>query len=109
MPLALSTKNLAKTYSNKLEALKGVSVSVEEGDFFALLGSNGAGKTTAIGIIAGLLKASSGEVKINGLEQKANANEVKKMIGLMPQEFNFNPHEPIIEILMNQARLFWYS
>ena len=106
MPLALSTKNLAKTYSNKLEALKGVSVSVEEGDFFALLGSNGAGKTTAIGIIAGLLKASSGEVKINGLEQKANANEVKKMIGLMPQEFNFNPHEPIIEILMNQAGYF---
>jgi len=66
MTLALSTENLTKTYSNKLEALKGVSLKVEQGDFFALLGSNGAGKTTAIGIIAGLLKSTSGEVQING-------------------------------------------
>ena len=55
MPVALSTENLAKTYSNNLEALKGINLRVEKGDFFALLGSNGAGKTTAIGIISGLL------------------------------------------------------
>ena len=85
MSLALSTVNLAKTYSNKLEALKGINLKVEKGDFFALLGSNGAGKTTAIGIIAGLLKRTSGEVVINGLDQKLHTNEVKKMIGLMPQ------------------------
>ncbi len=106
MPLALSTNHLAKTYSNNLEALKGINLKVEEGDFFALLGSNGAGKTTAIGIISGLLKSSSGEVEINGLNQKNHSNEVKKMIGLMPQEFNFNPHEPNIEILINQAGYF---
>ena len=106
MPLALSTNHLAKTYSNNLEALKGVNLKVEEGDFFALLGSNGAGKTTAIGIISGLLKSTSGEVEINGLNQKNHSNEVKKMIGLMPQEFNFNPHEPNIEILINQAGYF---
>ncbi len=109
MALALSTNNLTKTYSNKLEALKGINLKVEEGDFFALLGSNGAGKTTAIGIISGLLKSSSGEVKINGLDQNEHANEVKKMIGLMPQEFNFNPHEPNMEILINQAGYFGIS
>lgn len=106
MSLALSTDSLVKTYSNKLEALKGINLKVEEGDFFALLGSNGAGKTTAIGIIAGLLKRTSGEVIINGLNQKKHSHEVKKMIGLMPQEFNFNPHEPNIEILINQAGYF---
>jgi len=106
MSLALSTDNLAKTYSNKLAALKGINLKVEKGDFFALLGSNGAGKTTAIGIIAGLLKRTSGEVLINGLDQKLHTNEVKKMIGLMPQEFNFNPHEPNMEILINQAGYF---
>ena len=109
MPLALSTNDLAKTYSNNLEALKGINLKVEEGDFFALLGSNGAGKTTAIGIIAGLLKSTSGEVEIYGLNQKNHSNEVKKMIGLMPQEFNFNPHEPNIEILINQAGYFGIS
>ena len=106
MSLALSTLNLAKTYSNKLEALKGINLKVEKGDFFALLGSSGAGKTTAIGIITGLLKRTSGEVVINGLDQKLHTNEVKKMIGLMPQEFNFNPHEPNMEILINQAGYF---
>ena len=109
MQLALSTDQLAKTYSNNLEALKGVNLKVKEGDFFALLGSNGAGKTTAIGIISGLLKSTSGEVTINGLNQKQYSNEVKKMIGLMPQEFNFNPHEPNIEILINQAGYFGIS
>jgi len=109
MSLALSTENLTKTYSNKLKALKGVNLKVEQGDFFALLGSNGAGKTTAIGIISGLLKSTSGAVQINGLDQKAHANEVKRMIGLMPQEFNFNPHEPNIEILLNQAGYFGIS
>jgi ABC-2 type transport system ATP-binding protein len=109
MSLALSTENLTKTYSNKLKALKGVNLKVEQGDFFALLGSNGAGKTTAIGIISGLLKSTSGAVQINGLDQKTHANKVKRMIGLMPQEFNFNPHEPNIEILLNLAGYFGIS
>jgi len=106
MALALSTEKLTKTYSNQLKALIGVNLKVEKGDFFALLGSNGAGKTTAIGIICGLLKSTSGSVEINGLEQKAHVNKIKRMIGLMPQEFNFNPHEPNIEILINQAGYF---
>ena len=106
MALALSTEKLTKTYSNQLKALIGVNLKVEKGDFFALLGSNGAGKTTAIGIICGLLKSTSGSVEINGLDQKAHVNKIKRTIGLMPQEFNFNPHEPNIEILINQAGYF---
>jgi len=106
MALALSTEKLTKTYSNQLKALIGVNLKVEKGDFFALLGSNGAGKTTAIGIICGLFKSTSGSVEINGLDQKAHVSKIKRMIGLMPQEFNFNPHEPNIEILINQAGYF---
>jgi len=106
MALALSTEKLTKTYSNQLKALIGVNLKVEKGDFFALLGSNGAGKTTAIGIICGLLKSTSGSVEINGLDQKAHVNKIKRMIGLMPQEFNFNPHEPNIEIMINQGGYF---
>ena len=106
MALALSTEKLTKTYSNQLKALIGINLKVEKGDFFALLGSNGAGKTTAIGIICGLLKSTSGSVEINGLDQRAHVNKIKRMIGLMPQEFNFNPHEPNIEILINQAGYF---
>jgi len=109
MALALSTEKLTKTYSNQLKALIGVNLKVEKGDFFALLGSNGAGKTTAIGIICGLLKSTSGSVEINGLDQKVHVNKIKRMIGLMPQEFNFNPHEPNIEILINQAGYFGIS
>ena len=106
MALALSTEKLTKTYSNQLKALIGINLKVEKGDFFALLGSNGAGKTTAIGIICGLLKSTGGSVEINGLDQKTHVNKIKRMIGLMPQEFNFNPHEPNIEILINQAGYF---
>ena len=106
MALALSTEKLTKTYSNQLKALMGINLKVEKGDFFALLGSNGAGKTTAIGIICGLLKSTSGSVEINGLDQRTHVNKIKRMIGLMPQEFNFNPHEPNIEILINQAGYF---
>lgn len=100
---ALSISNLTKTYANNLQALSQVDLHVEQGDFFALLGSNGAGKTTMIGIICSLLNKTSGQVKVLGKDQATHLNEVKHMIGLMPQEFNFNPFEPIEEILINQA------
>ena len=103
MTLALNIHALTKTYSNQLQALKGINLQVKQGDFFAMLGSNGAGKTTAIGIICGLLEKTSGTIEVLGLDQATQVNEVKKMIGLMPQEFNFNQFEPIEEILVNQA------
>ncbi|TEU19284.1 MAG: ABC transporter ATP-binding protein [Gammaproteobacteria bacterium] len=103
MQVALSIKGLQKTYTNQLEALKGINLQVEKGDFFALLGSNGAGKTTAIGIVCGLLNKTAGDIEVLGLDQNTHSNEIKRLIGLMPQEFNFNPFEPIGEILINQA------
>ncbi|SMN12396.1 ABC-type multidrug transport system, ATPase component [uncultured Candidatus Thioglobus sp.] len=103
MKNALKITALTKTYDNDFYALKGVNLSVEEGDFFALLGSNGAGKTTIIGIICGLLEKTAGDIDVLGLSQVNNVFKVKSLIGLMPQEFNFNPFEPIEEILINQA------
>ena len=100
---ALSISNLTKTYANNMKALSSINLSVEQGDFFALLGSNGAGKTTMIGIICSLLNKTSGEVLVLGKDQSKHLNKVKRMIGLMPQEFNFNPFEPVEEILVNQA------
>ena len=71
---ALSISNLTKTYANNMQALSSVNLSIKQGDFFALLGSNGAGKTTMIGIICSLLNKSSGEVRVLGKDQsKHNA------------------------------------
>ncbi|CAC9435216.1 Uncharacterized efflux ABC transporter, ATP-binding protein YadG [uncultured Gammaproteobacteria bacterium] len=103
MSNALTIKALSKIYANDFHALKGIDLSIKEGDFFALLGSNGAGKTTIIGIICGLLEKTAGNISVLGLNQDSSAYEVKRLIGLMPQEFNFNPFEPIEEILINQA------
>lgn len=100
---ALVIKNLQKTYKNGVNALKGVELSVKEGDFFALLGPNGAGKSTVIGIIASLVTKSSGQVEVFGHDLDANFGAVRMHIGLVPQEFNFNIFEPVREILLNQA------
>ncbi|MCG7914760.1 MAG: ABC transporter ATP-binding protein [Candidatus Thiodiazotropha weberae] len=100
---ALVIDNLHKTYRNGFEALKGISLNVAEGDFFALLGPNGAGKSTAISIIASLTNKTAGQVSIYGKDLDRQKNEAKSMIGLVPQEFNFNMWEPVVEILVNQA------
>ena len=103
MNKALQITNLSKTYNNGFTALKGVSLTVEKGDFFALLGANGAGKSTMIGIISSLVNKSAGEVSIHGFDLDTQRSEAKAMIGLVPQEFNFNVFEPVEEILLNQA------
>lgn len=103
MALALSIKNLAKTYANGVAALKGVSLDVEEGDFFALLGPNGAGKTTLIGIVSGLVNKDSGEVKIGELSIDEEPARGKKHIGVVPQEFNFGIFEKVENIIVDQA------
>lgn len=103
MSKALQITNLSKTYGNGFTALKGVSLSVEKGDFFALLGANGAGKSTMIGIISSLVNKSAGEVNIHGFDLDTQRSQAKAMIGLVPQEFNFNVFEPVEEILINQA------
>jgi ABC-2 type transport system ATP-binding protein len=100
---ALSVRDLRKTYKGGHEALKGVSLDVREGDFFALLGPNGAGKTTLIGIVASLVNKSGGTVSIFGNDLDREPASAKACIGLVPQEFNFNMFEPVVEVVANQA------
>ena len=100
---ALEVKDLRKTYKNGVEALKGVSLQVQEGDFFALLGPNGAGKSTLIGIISSLVNATSGESRVFGTSVQEERSKAMAQIGLVPQELNFNQFEKPIEIVVNQA------
>lgn len=100
---ALQVQNLTKTYANGVEALKGVSLEVEEGDFFALLGPNGAGKSTLIGIISSLVNASSGETRVFGHSVQGDRSMAMRQLGLVPQELNFNQFEKPLEIVVNQA------
>ncbi len=103
MTKALAIKDLKKTYKNGTEALNGIDLEVEQGDFFALLGPNGAGKTTAIGIICSLIRKSGGQVAVFGHDTEKEWREARSRIGLVPQEFNFNMWEPVVEIVVNQA------
>lgn len=103
MSKALSINNLCKTYSNGFVALNEISLDVMEGDFFALLGPNGAGKSTTIGIVTSLINKTSGNVSVFGKDIDKDLQTAKGFIGLVPQEFNFNIFEPVIEILVNQA------
>ena len=99
---ALTLRGLRKHYGDT-EALKGIDLDVRAGDFFALLGPNGAGKSTTISIIASLVNASGGEVSVFGRDLYRHRTEAKALIGLVPQEFNFNQFEPVGEIVVNQA------
>ncbi|MGI9257635.1 MAG: ATP-binding cassette domain-containing protein [Gammaproteobacteria bacterium] len=100
---ALEINDLRKTYGNGLEALKGIDLSVADGDFFALLGPNGAGKTTAIGIITSLVNKTSGKVAVFGRDIDRQSDAAKAFIGVVPQEINVNLFETCETILMNQA------
>ncbi len=100
---ALTLRQLRKTYANGPEALRGIDLEVAEGEFFALLGPNGAGKSTTIGIICSLVRKSGGSVQVFGHDLDHELSAAKACIGLVPQEFNFNQFEPVIEILVNQA------
>ena len=106
---ALQVNDLKKTYANGVVALKGISLNVEEGDFFALLGPNGAGKSTLIGIISSLVNASSGEVIVFGTSVQQQRSKAMSHIGLVPQELNFNQFEKPIEIIVNQAGYYGIS
>ena len=109
MEYALSIKHLGKTYRNGVAALDDVSLDIEKGDFFALLGPNGAGKSTLIGIVTSLVCKSAGKVRVMGYDIDTHFSQAKSKIGVVPQDFNFNKFEPIIEILKNQAGYFGMS
>lgn len=103
---ALILRQLAKIYKNGVQALKGIDLSVEEGDFFALLGPNGAGKTTAIGIVTSLVNKTSGVVEVFGHDIDRELEVAKSCIGLVPQEINFNMFETVFTIVVNQAGFY---
>jgi ABC-2 type transport system ATP-binding protein len=100
---ALDIKGLQKTYAGGVQALKGIDLEVKQGDFFALLGPNGAGKSTTIGIICSLVNKSSGSISVFGYDSVAQEVDAKSCIGLVPQEFNFNQFETLMQIVVNQA------
>lgn len=100
---ALTIKGLRKVYGAGFEALKGVDLTVAPGDFFALLGPNGAGKSTTIGILSSLIKKTSGQVQIFGVDIDRDFSGAKQFLGVVPQEFNFNMFEKPRDILINQA------
>ncbi|MBA0447679.1 ABC transporter ATP-binding protein [Stenotrophomonas maltophilia] len=103
---ALRVRDLRKTYDNGTQALKGVSLEVAPGDFFALLGPNGAGKSTLIGIISSLVNLSQGQVEVFGSDLVRNRSATMRLIGLVPQEINFNLFEKPFDILVNYAGFY---
>lgn len=109
MKKALVISNLKKVYANGHVALKGIDLDVAEGDFFALLGPNGAGKTTTIGIITSLVNKTSGHVSVFGHDIQTDAYRAKTYMGVVPQEFNFNMFERVIDIIVNQAGFYGLS
>ncbi|SEG10224.1 ABC transporter ATP-binding protein [Vibrio hangzhouensis] len=101
--VALEIEQLRKTYAGGFEALKGISLTVEQGDFYALLGPNGAGKSTTIGIITSLVNKTSGKVSVFGHDIDSELELAKQQLGLVPQEFNFNMFETVEQIVLQQA------
>lgn len=103
MTTAIAIKDLHKTYANGFQALKGISLEVEQGDFFALLGPNGAGKSTTIGIISTLINKTSGSVEVFGRNVDTHIYETKLDFGVVPQEVNFSQFEKVGDIVVTQA------
>jgi len=103
---AVEINNLLKIYDNKFKALNEINLCIPKGSFFGLLGPNGAGKTTTIGILTGLVNKTSGSAKIFGYDTVDNFREARTMIGLSPQELNFDVFFTIEELLTLQAGYF---
>ena len=103
---ALRVSDLRKTYDNGVQALKGVSLEVAAGDFHALLGPNGAGKSTLIGIVSSLVNKTSGSVEVFGVDVERERSAAMRLIGLVPQEINFNMFEKPLDICVNYAGFY---
>lgn len=103
MTTALVIRDLTKTYKNGFQALKGINLTVEQGDFYALLGPNGAGKSTTIGIVSSLVKKTSGSVRVFDYDLDTDLSLAKQQLGVVPQEFNFGQFEKVFDIVATQA------
>ena len=105
MTPAISIHSLTKFY-RRFKALDQVSFEVEEGDFFGFLGPNGAGKTTTINTVTGLANYREGEVKVFGYDVRGDYRKTRALIGLVPQEFNFDPFLSVEQILVFEGGYF---
>src|SRR6476661_5999293 len=103
--LAIEISGVQKRYKS-LQALGGVTLAIEEGEFFGLLGPNGAGKTTLISIIAGLNRADSGSVSIHGHDVVRDYREARKRLGVVPPELVFDPSFTVRDTLRMQSGYF---
>ena len=106
MSLALDITGLHKVYKSGTVALAGIDLQVRQGDFFALLGPNGAGKSTTIGVVTSLVNKTRGKVKVFGFDIDSQLEQAKSQLGLVPQEFNFNQFETVLQIVVNQAGFY---
>ena len=106
---AIEIRNLKKVYDNKFEALKGIDLNIPKGSFYGLLGPNGAGKTTTIGAISGLVNYHDGSISVMGYNNKKDYRTTRKLIGLSPQELNFDVFFPIKKVLEFQAGYYGLS
>jgi ABC-2 type transport system ATP-binding protein len=102
----IEVKNLRKTYSGDVEAVKGVSFTVQPGEFFGFLGPNGAGKTTTINMLVNLVKRTSGDIAIDGFRFEDNPNEIYKRVGFAMQEIGLDETATAREMLELHGRLY---
>ena len=109
MKPALSIRGLEKVYGNGFRALKGIDLEVQQGDFFALLGLNGAGKSTTLGIVSSLVQKTAGDVAVMGHDITTDAFAAKQCLGVVPQEFNFNQFEKVYDIVITQAGYYGFK
>jgi len=107
--MAITIQNLSKEYSNGVKALTDINLDIADGDFFALLGANGAGKTTMIGIITGLVNKTTGTVHVDEINLDTHPLQLRAQVGVVPQEFNFNIFETPLDIVLNQAGYYGIS
>ncbi|WP_372963978.1 ABC transporter ATP-binding protein [Marinobacter sp.] len=103
MTYALEIEGLEKRYGDGFQALKGIDLRVKDGDFFALLGPNGAGKSTTLGIVSSLVNKTGGKVRVFGKDIDTELSDAKLNLGVVPQEFNFNQFEKVVDIVTTQA------
>ena len=106
---AISFQSVSKTFTNArgtFTALDQVSFDIQAGEFFGLLGPNGAGKTTLISILAGLLKSSGGAIRVHDLDVQTQSQQVRKLLGVVPQELVFDPFFTVREALTFQSGYF---
>jgi ABC-2 type transport system ATP-binding protein len=102
---AIQINNVEKSYKG-FKALRGVSLAIEEGEFFGLLGPNGAGKTTLISCIAGLIRPDAGSIAVHGHDVVADYREARRKLGVVPQELVFDPFFTVRETLRLQSGYF---